>query len=999
MDFVIHAMGLAFNGDTIKQKSLGGSESAAYYLARCLAKRGHRVKVFTGEQSDTVTEDGVQYIWHGPAHERAPLGERFAHYAGNTPHDVLIIQRHPLGFQRDYASKLNIWQLHDVALFRSAKTVQGNVPRLHMVTTVSDWHKEQVQKVYGINPEIMRTVPNGVDSRLYNDARKVSDSQLCKEAQMVKDCAQIACLYQSRPERGLEHLLRPGGIMERLQGKAHLFVCGYDNTVPEMRGYYGQLEAWANALPNVTSLGSLTKAKLAEVQTRCDLLLYPTEFEEVSCITAMEAMHAHLPILSSGCGALVETCKDTGTILLDLKDGRADEDAFVAKMEELVADHNNLTREGPSMLAQLAEKQIASKQSKTWDAAVEVLLQHIHEAFGKATPTQLIRHYIRHGDIIAAEHETASIEAGDGIGQAAIRELKVMYEFSQPGNEVALKEHYARWEANNIEVQGGEDTLITTLDHSMHTARFSGIAQFVEQAIQQRGAKRILEFGSSYGHIIIALARLFPEVQFVGIDFVAQSIRLARKHAIESNVSNVEFIEGDLAAVKEAGMFDCILAAEVIEHIRDYHGALNALREQLRLGGSLVLTTPAGRWEWNSPENFRKFREHLHHFERQDFAEILGPMKYEIIYAPGGTDHAHGVIGSWVTNVIPMDTPFSVIDYNRKRSETAPRQTVSLCMILKDAESTIRKSLVSVIDYVDEVVVAVDPATTDRTRVVLASMQADHPMMPFTVFDGVKAVVDGFDAARNLTVDKASGDWIMWMDADEEVSGADNIDRVMQPSSHNAYGTPQIHYATQPAQVLTTDYPCRLFRNRRGVKFYGLVHEHPEEEPGKSIKQVAVLPDVMFAHYGYINENVRRRRFQRNYPLLLRDIAKYPTRILNKFLFLRDIAQGIGFEREQGVMNVEQMQQAERGCALFGEIVEMGHTRMIVDALPFYTVCVEVLGEGFEAEVAIASTKPGLPELSYAVRAKSRFRNEVDYLKIINKLAQESTTNYDSRYA
>jgi glycosyltransferase involved in cell wall biosynthesis len=349
--------------------------------------------------------------------------------------------------------------------------------------------------------------------------------------------------------------------------------------------------------------------------------------------------------------------------------------------------------------------------------------------------------------------------------------------------------------------------------------------------------------------------------------------------------------------------------------------------------------------------------------------------------------------------VIPMDTPFGVVDYERKRREIAPRQTVSLCMILKNGESTIRKALSSVIDYVDEVIIGVDKATTDRTRAVLASLAEDNPHKPFTVFDGEPAVEAGFDAARNATIDKASGDWIMWMDADEELSGADNIDRIVQPSSNNAYGTPQIHYATQPAQVLTTDYPCRLFRNRRGVKFFGLVHEHPEEAPGKSIQFVAVLPDVMFAHYGYINESIRRKRFQRNYPLLLRDIAKYPDRILNKFLFLRDIAQGIGFEREQGVFSQDQVQQAQRGCELFGEIVNMGHTRMIVDALPFYTICVETLGEGFEAEFAIASTKPHLPEMSYAVRAKSRFRNEADYLKIITKLAQESITNYDSRYA
>ena len=84
MFIVMHCMGLPFNGNTIKEQSLGGSESACYYVARELATRGHRVSVFTNHQEGGEM-NGVHYAWVGQVNENFPLGERFMHYAVNTP--------------------------------------------------------------------------------------------------------------------------------------------------------------------------------------------------------------------------------------------------------------------------------------------------------------------------------------------------------------------------------------------------------------------------------------------------------------------------------------------------------------------------------------------------------------------------------------------------------------------------------------------------------------------------------------------------------------------------------------------------------------------------------------------------------------------------------------------------------------------------------------------------------------------------------------------------
>jgi hypothetical protein len=94
MHIVIYASGIPFNGGTIEERSLGGSESAAYYVAKEFAARGHRVCVFTEEQENGEW-DGVKYLWVGPKDQQNPLGANWHFYCCNTPHDVNLVQRMP----------------------------------------------------------------------------------------------------------------------------------------------------------------------------------------------------------------------------------------------------------------------------------------------------------------------------------------------------------------------------------------------------------------------------------------------------------------------------------------------------------------------------------------------------------------------------------------------------------------------------------------------------------------------------------------------------------------------------------------------------------------------------------------------------------------------------------------------------------------------------------------------------------------------------------------
>src|SRR5581483_8644381 len=82
------------------------------------------------------------------------------------------------------------------------------------------------------------------------------------------------------------------------------------------------------------------------------------------------------------------------------------------------------------------------------------------------------------------------------------------------------------------------------------------------------------------------------------------------------------------------------------------------------------------------------------------------------------------------------------------------RPRVSLTMIVKDEEANLPACLQSVADLVDEVIV-VDTGSTDATVAVAQRLGARVHHFPW---------VDSFAAARNESLQHATGEWVLWLD-------------------------------------------------------------------------------------------------------------------------------------------------------------------------------------------------------------------------------------------
>ncbi len=105
----------------------------------------------------------------------------------------------------------------------------------------------------------------------------------------------------------------------------------------------------------------------------------------------------------------------------------------------------------------------------------------------------------------------------------------------------------------------------------------------------------------------------------------------------------------------------------------------------------------------------------------------------------------------------------------QKQSVDQKMPTITLAMIVKDEEKWLAECLDSVKDIVDEIVI-VDTGSIDKTKEIAASYGAK-------IFDF--KWVDDFSAARNFCFSKATKEWILWLDADDRLDGAEKLKGVI----------------------------------------------------------------------------------------------------------------------------------------------------------------------------------------------------------------------------
>ena len=183
---------------------------------------------------------------------------------------------------------------------------------------------------------------------------------------------------------------------------------------------------------------------------------------------------------------------------------------------------------------------------------------------------------------------------------------------------------------------------------------------------------------------------------------------------------------------------------------------------------------------------------------------------------------------------------------------------LSLCMIVKDEGQLLEKSLNSVKDYVDEMII-VDMGSPGR--IVEKCKQFSTQIFKFP-WNG------SFSDARNFGLEQATGDWILWLNPGEEVDKQDAKklreilaydDLVLFVRRIDYYIDQAYAYSTKKIQM-EMRLP-RLFQNHKGFKFMYKVHEMLNiEEVYKrhKVKQKFRTVPITIHHYNVVHSFIKQ---------------------------------------------------------------------------------------------------------------------------------------------
>lgn len=148
--------------------------------------------------------------------------------------------------------------------------------------------------------------------------------------------------------------------------------------------------------------------------------------------------------------------------------------------------------------------------------------------------------------------------------------------------------------------------------------------------------------------------------------------------------------------------------------------------------------------------------------------------------------------------------------------------SISLCMIVKDEEESLGRCLESLYQLVDEINV-IDTGSSDQTQKI--ARRYTNRIYDFKW-------IDDFSAARNYAFQKATKDYILWLDADDVLLEKDqekflelktNLD-----SNVDSITMKYILSTDEYGNVTTSLRRNRLVRRSKGFQWIGFVHEYLE---------------------------------------------------------------------------------------------------------------------------------------------------------------------------
>lgn len=288
------------HADSVASAPLGGSQSAACYLAQALAHLGHEV-LLIGLSSAPGVHAGVHCLsWNTTPVESLRLLRLDVFICVLGAGNGALLRR-----SLDPATRLVFWTQHrcDQAAVQTLRD-PGERGSYDAVVLVSDWQREEFLTHFGLDPRRTAVLRNAIAPAF----QKVFPHGVSIAAQKPQP---PILAYTSTPFRGLDVLIEAFPVIRAAVPGTRLRVFSSMQVYrlpPEAdEAQFGALYRRCRETAGVEYVGSVSQPVLAAELRAVTALAYPNTFPETSCIAVLEALASGCRVITSALGALPET--------------------------------------------------------------------------------------------------------------------------------------------------------------------------------------------------------------------------------------------------------------------------------------------------------------------------------------------------------------------------------------------------------------------------------------------------------------------------------------------------------------------------------------------------------------------------------------------------------------------------------------------------------------------------------------------------------------------
>lgn len=204
--------------------------------------------------------------------------------------------------------------------------------------------------------------------------------------------------------------------------------------------------------------------------------------------------------------------------------------------------------------------------------------------------------------------------------------------------------------------------------------------------------------------------------------------------------------------------------------------------------------------------------------------------------------------------------------------------SISLCMIVRDEEDTLERCLNCVYDIVDEINI-IDTGSIDNTKSI-AKKFTDR------IFDF--EWIDDFSAARNFSYDKATKDYIFFLDADDTLSESDRQKFIeLKSSSDGSADSITMKYEMafdESGKSTFTFRRNRLVKRSNNFKWVGVCHELLEVY-GKVVDSDVAIQHHKVKEATDRNLKIYKKKIERGEPFTPRNTFYYGNELYENGFF------------------------------------------------------------------------------------------------------------------